>query len=73
MMTSEGNLDPSMKLKLLWAGVMATLTGFLVQSGQLGPIQAAAQMCAGPFAIVLLLMALSLPIRLRHQVRQRRI
>ena len=73
MMTSEGDLDPKMSLKLLWAAVMATLTGFLVKDGDLGPIQAAAQLCAGPFAIVLLLMAVSLPVRLRHQVRQRRI
>ncbi|MCA9780937.1 MAG: BCCT family transporter [Candidatus Eremiobacteraeota bacterium] len=73
MMTSEGDLDPKMSLKLLWAAVMATLTGFLVKDGDLGPIQAAAQLCAGPFALVLLLMAVSLPVRLRHQVRQRRI
>ena len=73
MMTSEGDLDPKMSLKLLWAAVMATLTGFLVKDGDLAPIQAAAQLCAGPFAVVLLLMAVSLPVRLRHQVRQRRI
>jgi glycine betaine transporter len=73
MMTSEGDLDPKMSLKLLWAGVMAALTAFLVKDGDLGPIQAAAQLCAGPFAIVLVLMAISLPVRLKHQVRQRRI
>lgn len=73
MMTSEGDLDPSMGIKLLWAGVMATLTAFLVKDGELGPIQAAAQACAGPFAVVMLLMAFSLPVRLRNQVRQRRI
>lgn len=73
MMTSEGDLDPKMSLKLLWAAVMATLTAFLVKDGDLAPIQAAAQLCAGPFAIVLLMMAISLPVRLRHQVRQRRI
>lgn len=73
MMTSEGDLDPKMSLKLLWAAVMATLTAFLLHGGKLGPIQAAAQLCAGPFAIVLLLMALSLPLRLRRQVKQRRI
>lgn len=73
MMTSEGDLDPKMSLKLLWAAVMATLTGFLVKDGDLAPIQAAAQLCAGPFAVVLVLMAISLPVRLRHQVRQRRI
>lgn len=73
MMTSEGNLDPTMKLKLLWALVMATVTGFLVFHGTLDPIQAAAQLSAIPFSVVLILMAFSLPIRLRHQVRQRRI
>lgn len=73
MMTSEGDLEPSMSLKLLWAAVMATLTAFLVKDGDLAPVQAAAQLCAGPFAVVMVLMALTLPIRLRHQVRQRRI
>jgi glycine betaine transporter len=73
MMTSEGDLDPKMSLKLLWAAVMATLTAFLVKDGDLAPIQAAAQLCAGPFAIVLVMMAISLPVRLRHQVKQRRI
>lgn len=73
MMTSEGDLDPKMGLKLLWAGVMATLTGFLVKDSDLGPIQAAAQLCAGPFAIILLAMAITLPMRLKSQVRQRRI
>ena len=62
-----------MGLKLLWAGVMATLTGFLVKDSDLGPIQAAAQLCAGPFAIILLAMAITLPMRLKSQVRQRRI
>lgn len=73
MMTSEGDLDPKMSLKLLWAAVMATLTAFLVKDGNLAPIRAAAQMCAGPFAIVLVVMAFSLPMRLKLQVRQRRI
>jgi glycine betaine transporter len=73
MMTSEGDIDPKMSLKLLWAGVMAVLTGFLVKDGNLEPIKAAAQLCAGPFAIVMVLMAISLPMRLKHQVRQRRL
>jgi len=73
MMTSEGDLEPKLSLKLLWAVVMASLTAFLVKDGNLEPIKAAAQLCAGPFAIVMILMAISLPVRLRHQVRQRRI
>lgn len=77
MMTSEGNLDPKMGLKVLWAAVMAILTGTLLLVGvggnALGPIQAAAQLCAGPFAVVLVLMAVSLPIRLGRQVRPKRI
>lgn len=73
MMTSEGNLDPTMGLKLLWAVVMATVTAFLVFHGELGPIQAVAQLSAIPFSLILILMAISLPIRLKHQVRQRRL
>ncbi len=73
MMTSEGNLDPTMKLKVLWAVVMAVLTAFLVFHGRLGPIQATAQMSAIPFSLVIILMGLSLPSRLRRQVKQRRL
>ncbi len=73
MMTSEGDLDPSMRLKVLWAVVMATVTGLLVQHGNLGPIQAVAQMSAIPFSFILILMAFSLPLRLRHQVKKLRL
>lgn len=73
MMTSEGNLDPTMRLKLLWAFVMAGLTSFLVVHNNIAPIQAVAQMSAIPFSLVLILMAIGLPIRLRRQIEQRRL
>ena len=68
----DGDCEGTMS-SLRPSGKPATLTAFLVKDGDLAPIQAAAQLCAGPFAVVLLLMAISLPVRLRHQVRQRRI
>lgn len=73
MMTSEGDLDPTMRLKAMWAILMAVLTSLLLHGGSLDPIRASAQLSAGPFAVVLVLMAFSLPWRLRHQVRKRRI
>ena len=73
MMTSEGNLDPSMKLKLFWALLMAGVTALLVREGKIGPIQAVAQMSAIPFSFVLLMMSASLPSRLRRLVKQKRI
>ncbi len=73
MMTSEGDLDPSLKLKMLWALVMAAVTGLLVQHGNLDPIQAVAQMSAIPFSFILILMAVSLPLRLQAQVKKRRL
>lgn len=73
MMTSEGNLDPSMKLKLFWALLMAGITALLVREGKIGPIQAVAQMSAIPFSLVLVMMSASLPSRLRRLVRQKRV
>jgi len=73
MMTSQGNLDPTTRLKVLWGVVMATITAFLVRHGNLDPIQAVAQMSAVPFSLVLILMALALPVKLSHYVQTRRL
>lgn len=73
MMTSRGNLNPSSRLKTLWGLVMALVTALLIRQGNLGPIQAVAQMSAIPFSFVLILMAVALPIKLSHQVEKRRI
>jgi glycine betaine transporter len=73
MMTSEGDLEPSSRLKVVWGLVIAVITAFLVREGRLDPIQAAAQISAVPFSLILILMAVFLPVKLAHHVEARRL
>ncbi len=73
MMTSEGDLDPSLKMKVIWGIVMSLVTMVLIFGGGLGAIQAAALLFALPFTFVLILMMISLWLRLGHQVESQRI
>lgn len=73
MMTSEGDLDPSIKMKALWGIIMSTVTIVLILGGGTGAIQAAALLFALPFTFVLILMMFSLWLRLNHQVKDHRI
>lgn len=66
MMTSQGDLEPPARLKVLWGVVIAVITTFLVRQGRLDPIQAVAQMSAIPFSLILILMAVFLPVKLAH-------
>lgn len=66
MMTSQGDLEPPARLKVLWGVVIAVITAFLVRQGRLDPIQAVAQMSAIPFSLILILMAVFLPVKLAH-------
>ena len=72
MMTSEGDLDPSLRMKVTWGIVMSLVTMVLIFGGGLGAIQAAALLFALPFTFVLILM-ISLWLRLGHQVEGQRI
>jgi glycine betaine transporter len=73
MMTSEGNLEPPLKTKVVWGLTLAVLTLVLVAGGGMEALQAATLVFAFPFAIVLVLMAVSLRFRLSIQVRRRRV
>ena len=73
MMTSEGDLDPSLRMKVTWGIVMSLVTMVLIFGGGLGAIQAAALLFALPFTFVLILMMISLWLRLGHQVEGQRI
>tara|TARA_Y100000589_G_scaffold307796_1_gene323786 strand:+ start:73 stop:1878 length:1806 start_codon:yes stop_codon:yes gene_type:complete len=73
MMTSEGDLDPSLRMKIVWGIVMSLVTMVLILGGGLGAIQAAALLFALPFTFVLILMMISLWLRLGHQVESQRI
>jgi glycine betaine transporter len=69
MMTSRGNLDPPLRLKVFWGVVLAALTLVLVVGGGVDALQAATLV----FAFPLVLMAFSLRFRLSIQVKERRI
>lgn len=73
MMTTEGDLDPSIRMKVMWGVILAVLTFILTLGGGLSAIQAAALTFAFPFSLVLILMALSVRVRLAMQVEGRRI
>lgn len=72
MMTSQGDLDPPARLKVLWGVAIAVITSFLVRQGRLDPIQAVAQLSAVPFSLILILMAVFLPVKLAHHGAARR-
>jgi glycine betaine transporter len=73
MMTTEGDLDPGMKIKMLWGGIIAMITLTLLTGGGLEALQAASLVFAIPFAIVLIGVMISLYIRLSYQLSAPRI
>ncbi|MCJ8345419.1 BCCT family transporter [bacterium] len=73
MMTTEGDLDPSFKIKMLWGVIMSTITLLLLKGGGLPAIQAVALMTALPFCIILILMLVSLWIRLNGEIEEKRL
>lgn len=73
MMTTEGDLDPKLGTKVMWGVLLAAVTAVLVWEGSIEPIQAAALTSAFPFSLVLILMAISVPIRLSQQVKKTRL
>jgi glycine betaine transporter len=73
MMTSEGDLEPYLSLKLLWGIVLAALCYLLVIGGGLNALQAAALVFAFPFSIVLILIVVSVTFRLSFQIRSKRV
>jgi len=73
MMTTEGDLDPGLKIKMVWGLIIATITFILLNSGGLQALQAASLVFALPFSIVLIGVMLSLYVRLSHQISSRRV
>ncbi|QLE01548.1 BCCT family transporter [Galbibacter sp. BG1] len=72
MMTSEGDLDPKLRLKVTWGIVLSVLCIILLAGGGLKALQAATLIFAFPFAIVLIMIARSLYFRLSIQVKKKR-
>ena len=73
MMTSEGDLDPSQKLKVTWGLVLAVLSYLLIVGGGLEALQAASLVFAFPFSLVLILIIFSVTFRLSIQIKGKRI
>jgi glycine betaine transporter len=73
MMTSEGDLDPSGRMKIMWGLVLAMLAYLLVIGGGLEALQAASLVFAFPFSLVLILVAVSVTFRLSIQIRGKRL
>jgi len=73
MMTTEGDLDPSFRIKFVWGVTMAVVTLILALGGGIDAIKAAALTFAFPFTFVLILMVISLFVRLGSQVEKERI
>lgn len=73
MMTTEGDLEPKIGMKILWGTVLALVTLSLVLGGGIKALQAASLSTAFPFNLVLILMVISIYIRLSIQVDKDRI
>jgi len=73
MMTTEGDLDPKLRMKMLWGTILAVVTLLLILGGGLTALQAASLSFAFPFCLVLILMLISMFIRLSIQVEKTRI
>lgn len=66
-MTTNGNLNPSMKVKLIWGFLQAAIAGVLLMSSGLMGLQSASLVAAVPFTIILIAMCLSLYKALRME------
>jgi len=72
MMTSEGDLEPKLNIKITWGIVLGLLSLILLAGGGLKALQAATLVFAFPFAFVLILIARSLFFRLSIQIKKKR-
>lgn len=60
MLTSDGKLVPSMRIKLVWGFIQSSIAAVLLYAGGLGALQAVAILVAFPFIFVLILMVVAL-------------
>ncbi|WGU94884.1 BCCT family transporter [Paenibacillus dendritiformis] len=73
MMSSDGNPNPSIPIKLTWGIFQSLIAIVLLLSGGLDALQTASILTALPFAVVLLGMCASLAKALRREERERRL
>ncbi|WP_028595886.1 glycine betaine uptake BCCT transporter [Paenibacillus assamensis] len=73
MMSTDGNPNPSRKVKFAWGVFTALIAAVLLMSGGLNSLQSASIMTALPFTFVLLGMVMSLNRALKAEDRERRL
>jgi glycine betaine transporter len=73
MMTSEGDMEPKISLRIIWGLVLAALAFLLAVGGGIRALMATSLTFAFPFALVLILVAVSVTIRLSIQLRKNRL
>lgn len=72
MLSSNGDLNPSNKVKLTWGVLQSSIALVLLFSGGLTALQSASIVTALPFTVIMLLMCLSVLRALRGEDREQR-
>lgn len=67
-MTSNGALNPTNALKVIWGVLMAAIASVLLFTGGLEALQTASLISALPFTVVILLLIVSFAKMVRHEV-----
>ncbi|HEY0972741.1 MAG TPA: BCCT family transporter, partial [Gemmatimonadales bacterium] len=65
MLTSEGDLHPSNRIKLTWGLLQSAIAAVLLMVGGLQGLQTASIVAAAPFSVIMVLMCVSLRLALR--------
>jgi len=69
MLSSDGSLNPSNRVKIVWGILQSTIAVVLLLSGGLEGLQTASIVAALPFAVIMVLMCISLLSALREEDR----
>ncbi len=68
MLTSRGNLNPGVRIKLVWGVLQSSIAAVLLLSGGLQGLQTAAVLTALPFAVIMIGMCFALLRALRRDL-----
>ncbi|ATF11848.1 BCCT family transporter [Brevibacillus sp. HB1.4B] len=69
MLSSDGNLDPSNRVKITWGILQSAIAIVLLLSGGLEGLQTASIVAALPFTVIMVLMCFSLVLALKEEDR----
>ncbi|WP_270180716.1 BCCT family transporter [Alkalihalobacillus sp. CinArs1] len=69
MMTSDGNLNPSLFSKLVWGTLIAAISAVLIISSGLQGLQTASLVSALPFTVILIIMCINLFKAVRRDLK----